>query len=227
MSCTFANSTATYRLCELPTPWIGTVEEYMFRVRIADLPTCKSRLFASMYLLALTRRKYRIHGAGTLTLTRLITGSEQPSWKGASCLDDKGHPGPFYYCMRCDETQCENCWARRKNHEEANAGHTKTNLNDAIIVHSTIKVKLNEYRLLRDQISQIPAPAQSCLANGVSEWFGVRPENEGGGFLLTEGIAYDATMEPLWTSASKVYPGLVSFVGETGLCNRGPAFYVN
>ena len=49
-----------------------------------------------------------------------------------------------------------------------------------------------------------------------SEWFGVRPKNEAGDSLLTEGPAYELMMDPLWTSASDTYPGLVSFVGETG-----------
>jgi hypothetical protein len=77
---------------------------------------------------------------------------------------------------------------------------------------------------LKDQIEQLHVPKQRHLDSGASEWFGVRPKNDDGEFLLTEGPAYDLMMEPVWTSASNIYPGLVSFIGETGLYNRDPIY---
>ncbi|KAL6917194.1 hypothetical protein FSST1_008689 [Fusarium sambucinum] len=118
--------------------------------------------------------------------------------------------------MHCNETQCDSCWSGERKHKKPDPGHNKTSLKDAIIVHSTLNVRLDEYGLLKDQIEQLQVPKQRRLDSGASEWFGVRPKNGDRGFLLTEGPAYDLMMEPVWTSASSIYPGLVSFIGETG-----------
>lgn len=119
--------------------------------------------------------------------------------------------------MHCNETQCDNCWSTQRKHKKPDPGHNKTSLEDAIIVHSTLNVRLDEYGLLKDQIERLRTPEPRRLDRIASEWFGVKPKNDDGEFLLTEGLAYDLIMDPVWTSASSIYPGLVSFIGATGL----------
>ncbi|KAL6411018.1 hypothetical protein AUP68_07453 [Ilyonectria robusta] len=75
---------------------------------------------------------------------------------------------------------------------------------------------LDEWRLLEDAIKRIQAPEPLGLVGDSSEWFGVRPKNETGDCLLTEGAAYELMEDSFWTSTSGIYPRLVSFVGETG-----------
>ncbi|KAM0492611.1 hypothetical protein ACHAP8_009788 [Fusarium lateritium] len=171
------------------------------------------------------RPTYVLHGFGLLSLQNLVLEAEEP-WKGATCSDNEKHTGPFFYCMHCNETQCDVCWSGQRKHKKPDPGHNKTSLKDAIIVHSTLNVRLDEYGLLKDQIEQLRVPKQRRLDSGASEWFGVRPKNGDGGFLLTEGPAYDLMMEPVWTSASSIYPGLVSFIGETGVNNRGYTYVI-
>ncbi|CEF77784.1 unnamed protein product [Fusarium graminearum] len=118
--------------------------------------------------------------------------------------------------MHCNETQCDNCWSTQRKHKKPDPGHNKTSLEDAIIVHSTLNVRLDEYGLLKDQIERLRTPEPRRLDRIASEWFGVKPKNDDGEFLLTEGLAYDLIMDPVWTSASSIYPGLVSFIGATG-----------
>jgi hypothetical protein len=118
--------------------------------------------------------------------------------------------------MRCDEMFCDDCWSKPKKHRKPEPGHDQTIPNDAIIVHSTLKVRLDEWGLLEDAMKRSPAPNLHQLVGDSSEWFGVRPKNEAGDCSLVEGLAYDLMVDSFWTSASGIYPGLVSFVGETG-----------
>ncbi|CAM1501617.1 Fc.00g036010.m01.CDS01 [Cosmosporella sp. VM-42] len=111
---------------------------------------------------------------------------------------------------------CDNCWSIPKKHQQPESGHDKTVPNDAIIVHLTLKVRLNEWSLLEDAMKQLQAPEPLGLVGGSSEWFGVWPKNEAGDCLLTEGPAYEFMMDSFWKSTSGIYPGLVSFIGETG-----------
>ncbi|KAJ4183357.1 hypothetical protein NW755_009848 [Fusarium falciforme] len=139
-----------------------------------------------------------------------------PLWEGAQCSEDEAHPAPYYYCMRCDEMFCDDCWSKPKKHRKPEPGHDQTIPNDAIIVHSTLKVRLDEWGLLEDAMKRSRAPNLHQLVGDSSEWFGVRPKNEAGDCSLVEGLAYDLMVDSFWTSASGIYPGLVSFVGETG-----------
>ncbi|EEU41582.1 uncharacterized protein NECHADRAFT_87795 [Fusarium vanettenii 77-13-4] len=110
---------------------------------------------------------------------------------------------------------CDNCWFKRKKHVKSEPGHEKTIPNDAIIVYSTLKVNLDEWPLLEDAISRYRARRSSQIGDS-SEWFGVRSKSKAGDYLLVEGRTYDLMMGSSRTLTSDIYPGLVSFVGETG-----------
>lgn len=120
--------------------------------------------------------------------------------------------------MRCDGIFCSNCWNKQKKHQTPNLGHAQTVPDDAILVHSTLKVRLDEWPLLEEAIKRSQAPGLCHFDNDSSEWFGVRPKNEAGDCSLVEGRAYDLMVDSFLASASDVCPRLVSFVGETGAC---------
>lgn len=138
-------------------------------------------------------------------------------WEGAQCSKNGEHKEPYHYCMRCDEMLCDNCWFKRKKHVKSEPGHEKTIPNDAIIVYSTLKVNLDEWPLLEDAINRYRARRSSQIGDS-SEWFGVRSKSKAGDYLLVEGRTYDLMMGSSRTLISDIYPGLVSFVGETGAC---------
>ncbi|RSM02198.1 hypothetical protein CDV31_011042 [Fusarium ambrosium] len=87
--------------------------------------------------------------------------------------------------------------------------------NDAIIVHSTLKVRLDEWPLLKDAIKRCRAPYLRQIDDG-NEWFGVRRKNKAGDYSLVEGHAYNLILDSFGSSKYGIYPRLVSFVGETG-----------
>ncbi|RSL74673.1 hypothetical protein CEP51_011506 [Fusarium floridanum] len=148
----------------------------------------------------------------------IFSSSENESlWEGAECSKNKGHSKPYYYCMRCDEMFCDDCWSEQRKHQNRASGHERTVPNDAMIVHSTLKVDLNDWVVLKDAIERSRDPKlYNNLVGDNSEWFGVSPKNQAGGCSLVEGPAYDLMADSFWTSTSDIYPGLVSFVGATG-----------
>ncbi|RSL58690.1 hypothetical protein CEP54_007630 [Fusarium duplospermum] len=141
--------------------------------------------------------------------------SDAVLWEGAQCSKDRDHQEPYYYCMRCDRMVCRDCWLKIEKHTSQEPGHDPTKPNDAIIVHSILKVKLDEQPMLEDAIKRcrVPHLRQNYDNN---EWFGVRRKNEAGGYSLVEGHAYNLIADSFRTSKSDIYPGLVSFVGGTG-----------
>lgn len=138
-------------------------------------------------------------------------------WEGAQCSQDGDHQKPFYYCMRCDEMLCDDCWFTREKHRRKEGAHDQTIPNDAIIVHSTLKGRIGDRHFLKDAINRSRAPELRRIGDN-SEWFGVRHNKEAGDFSLFEGRAYDLMVDSRRKSTSDIYPRLVSFVGKKGAC---------
>ncbi|RTE69521.1 hypothetical protein BHE90_016099 [Fusarium euwallaceae] len=117
--------------------------------------------------------------------------------------------------MRCDKIVCRGCWFEIRKHISQEPGHDKTRPNDALIVHSTLKVRLDVWPLLGDAIKRCRAPYLRQIDDG-NEWFGVGRKNEAGDYSLVEGHAYNLIVDSFGSSKDGTYPRLVSFVGETG-----------
>ncbi|KAI8649356.1 hypothetical protein NCS56_01483700 [Fusarium sp. Ph1] len=110
---------------------------------------------------------------------------------------------------------CRDCWYKIKKHRRKELGHYQTVPNDAIVVHSILKVRLDDCLLLNDAIKRSRAPRLRQIDDN-SEWFGVRHNNEAGDWSLVESLAYDLLVDSFETPTSVTYPVLVSFVGATG-----------
>ncbi|KAL7755626.1 hypothetical protein ACKLNR_014153 [Fusarium oxysporum f. sp. zingiberi] len=143
------------------------------------------------------------------------TQDSTTSWHNPGCQSGNEHTPPYYYCMKCDSMYCSECWAQNQKHKSR--GHEETIPNDAITVHTALRVMLQEFTLLQEAIGQLHTRGAAHQWEGSSEWFGVSAKNDAGQCLLSEGPAYeDIMLESPVSCSSVTYPGLVSFVGETG-----------
>lgn len=70
--------------------------------------------------------------------------------------------------------------------------------------------------LLAEVIKGLPCTSENHLRDGGNMWFGVS-RDQAGDCLLSEGFAYEELLleNPVASSAT-TYPGLVSFIGDTG-----------
>lgn len=137
-------------------------------------------------------------------------------WPNGACNCQTGDDS-LYYCMKCNSLYCNVCWTSK--HLNSNSGHEKTKASDAIIVHTTLRVRLDNYSLLKAAIDQLDAEQAGHQSVPSSMWFGVtKSGDKGNDCFLSEGSAYENLMLDTFGSfSSAVYPGFVSFVGETGV----------
>ncbi|PFH59123.1 hypothetical protein XA68_12789 [Ophiocordyceps unilateralis] len=134
-------------------------------------------------------------------------------WPNAQCPCVRGdNEAPdFLYCMTCDCMYCTKCWKE----QHSNPRQEQTLSSDAMTIHTTLKVRLDEYSLLQEAVKVYSEKANSHRPGVRSEWFGVTAKNDAGNYMLSEGPAYeDIILEPCGSSSPITYPALVSFVGE-------------
>ncbi|PHH77916.1 hypothetical protein CDD80_7598 [Ophiocordyceps camponoti-rufipedis] len=136
-------------------------------------------------------------------------------WPNAQCSCDSDEASELLYCMKCDDMFCKSCWMTERRH--AKPGHEETLPSDAMTIHTTLKVRLEEYSLLQEAVRLYSQKTSPRRLGARSEWFGVTAKNETGNYHLSEGPAYeDMVLEPCGYSSPGTFPALVSFVGETG-----------
>jgi hypothetical protein len=116
--------------------------------------------------------------------------------------------------MSCDEIFCNNCWTEEKSHKKH--VHEQTNPSDAVIVHTVLRVNLDDCILLKEVIAKLGGREGDHQPGTSNEWFGVSQIEED--LYLSESSAYqDIMLDGLRPSSSNTYPGLVSFLGPTGM----------
>ncbi|UNI24922.1 hypothetical protein JDV02_010639 [Purpureocillium takamizusanense] len=108
---------------------------------------------------------------------------------------------------------CSACWSAEPKHKRP--GHEQSVPADAITVHTTLRVRLDDFMLLQNQLEIVKDQQRFSQWDEKSEWFGVAAKNAKGDYILSEGPAYEGILQEA-CSSPLTYPTLVSFVGETG-----------
>ncbi|KAL2820557.1 hypothetical protein BDW59DRAFT_174473 [Aspergillus cavernicola] len=114
-----------------------------------------------------------------------------------------------YFCYPCGHVFCDRCWARSPPHvrQRVQRGipHEKTDPRLAKIIEQTLEIELDE-----------KAQALMHLNDENSSWFGTLRDDDDDMVFHDHGRYADLMAEMSARKRQLRYPGLVSFVGQTG-----------
>lgn len=132
--------------------------------------------------------------------------SESPSCNMCETADN------LVFCEGCEAYYCEDCWEKLKSHRKQGqgAGGVPHGKSRPEIVH-TIKASMSEPKNDAEEVKQHVKDADSI-------WFGLS-QDEGGEPALADYRRYASViLESNPEAIGPRYPGLVSFIGSTGMC---------
>lgn len=128
-------------------------------------------------------------------------------------------PDGLIFCEGCGSYYCDDCWEMKKSHRKQGHGvggipHGKTNPD----IVKAIKASMSEPRDEQEESQQHGKDVDSV-------WFGLT-QDEGGEPALADYRRYTSIiMERAPEAKSNRYPGLVSFIGPTGIVPTSTCSY--
>jgi len=155
------------------------------------------------------------------TLPELHTDIEKQT-----CIQCEKHTSDLYYCNVCQYNFCGKCWERQVTHKlkqraPGDVPHEKTNYEVAM------KIK----QVLESDVTEMEQEEMHSKDENTT-WFGIIRE-KGEMPLFQDYGRYAQIMSDIMSrdahgALETRYPGMVSFVGQTGMvCNANPTATVN